>query len=480
MPEFLDDPSVLTKDKLKSQLVANNVSLPAGEQRKDVYVKLYLEHLTPRNRVKNRSPDFSSDEEREATPIPVGTNPLGRNRPGRKATKKTDKPRPEENTDPDIAKLSNEDLKEELLKYGVISGPILASTRKVYEKKLAKLVEQGPEILTSTQPPTVSSTEDDTKQNGNTDSEYSDNEEESRISLKLEKREPLKSKLKTPLMFNQQRVEQNEIVDAVIPELNIKRSNRPPPKAFTQDEPVWAHSEYEQFESRQAINKVPGNFKSTAPVLSFSEFSDMSGRTPKKPMMKEEQEEMDYLCHKKLTDVDNGHTKCSDLLNTALIEETKDKIEDSIETTKTRQLKISKFVTPVKKVVRKTLNEERRTNKDILKEMFPYEVSTPTGISASCRRPIRGAAGRPIELSDYRMEESVSSRFVPKYAPLADVKPERAKKGRSIPIWIKILLFIAVAIFLFLVYQAMETNQGNPFAPYLGTSDGSNVGESGK
>nr|XP_033807769.1 thymopoietin isoform X5 [Geotrypetes seraphini] len=490
MPEFLDDPSVLTKDKLKSQLVANNVSLPAGEQRKDVYVKLYLEHLTPRNRVKNRSPDFSSDEEREATPIPVGTNPLGRNRPGRKATKKTDKPRPEENTDPDIAKLSNEDLKEELLKYGVISGPILASTRKVYEKKLAKLVEQGPEILTSTQPPTVSSTEDDTKQNGNTDSEYSDNEEESRISLKLEKREPLKSKLKTPLMFNQQRVEQNEIVDAVIPELNIKRSNRPPPKAFTQDEPVWnyteptftepdwtsgfsesgplkvitkessrvsrktsrkrmgtaeqlpfddavitestpiaetisssnqtlAHSEYEQFESRQAINKVPGNFKSTAPVLSFSEFSDMSGRTPKKPMMKEE-------------------------------------------------------------VVRKTLNEERRTNKDILKEMFPYEVSTPTGISASCRRPIRGAAGRPIELSDYRMEESVSSRFVPKYAPLADVKPERAKKGRSIPIWIKILLFIAVAIFLFLVYQAMETNQGNPFAPYLGTSDGSNVGESGK
>nr|XP_033807773.1 thymopoietin isoform X9 [Geotrypetes seraphini] len=421
MPEFLDDPSVLTKDKLKSQLVANNVSLPAGEQRKDVYVKLYLEHLTPRNRVKNRSPDFSSDEEREATPIPVGTNPLGRNRPGRKATKKTDKPRPEENTDPDIAKLSNEDLKEELLKYGVISGPILASTRKVYEKKLAKLVEQGPEILTSTQPPTVSSTEDDTKQNGNTDSEYSDNEEESRISLKLEKREPLKSKLKTPLMFNQQRVEQNEMGtaeqlpfdDAVITE------STPIAETISSSNQTLAHSEYEQFESRQAINKVPGNFKSTAPVLSFSEFSDMSGRTPKKPMMKEE-------------------------------------------------------------VVRKTLNEERRTNKDILKEMFPYEVSTPTGISASCRRPIRGAAGRPIELSDYRMEESVSSRFVPKYAPLADVKPERAKKGRSIPIWIKILLFIAVAIFLFLVYQAMETNQGNPFAPYLGTSDGSNVGESGK
>nr|1H9E_A Chain A, LAMINA-ASSOCIATED POLYPEPTIDE 2 len=49
-PEFLEDPSVLTKDKLKSELVANNVTLPAGEQRKDVYVQLYLQHLTARNR----------------------------------------------------------------------------------------------------------------------------------------------------------------------------------------------------------------------------------------------------------------------------------------------------------------------------------------------------------------------------------------------------------------------------------------------
>ena len=35
MPEFLEDPSVLTKEKLKSELVANNVTLPAGEQTKN-------------------------------------------------------------------------------------------------------------------------------------------------------------------------------------------------------------------------------------------------------------------------------------------------------------------------------------------------------------------------------------------------------------------------------------------------------------
>lgn len=111
--------------------------------------------------------------------------------------------------------------------------------------------------------------------------------------------------------------------------------------------------------------------------------------------------------------------------------------------------------------------EERRIERDILKEMFPFEASTPTGISASCRRPIKGAAGRPLELSDFRMEESFSSKYIPKYVPLADVKSEKTKKGRSIPMWIKILLFVIVAIFLFLVYQAMETNQGNPFINFL-------------
>lgn len=89
MPEFLEDPSVLTKEKLKSELVANNVTLPAGEQRKDVYVQLYLQHLTARNRPplgagsnSKGPPDFSSDEEREPTPV-LGSGaaaPTGRSR----------------------------------------------------------------------------------------------------------------------------------------------------------------------------------------------------------------------------------------------------------------------------------------------------------------------------------------------------------------------------------------------------------------
>ncbi|XP_039351161.1 thymopoietin isoform X16 [Mauremys reevesii] len=334
MPEFLADPSVLTKEKLKSELIANNVSLPGGEQRKDVYVQLYLQHLTARNApAALAQPDFSSDEERE--PTPLGARSRGGAAPGRKATKKTDKPRLEEKDDLDVTELSNEDLQEQLVKYGVTPGPILATTRKIYEKKLQKLKEQGPELGSSTPLPTVSSSAENTRQNGNNDSDqYSDNEEDPKVEFRLEKREPLKAKTKTPVTLKQRRVA----------------------------------------EHNQVVEKTPA--------------------------------------------------------------------------------------------------EERRVERDILKEMFPYEVSTPTGISASCRRPIKGAAGRPIELSDFRMEESFSSKYVSKYVPSADDKPEKPiTKKRSIPMWIKILLFVVVSVFLFVVYQSMETNQGNPFSKYLGVSE---------
>ncbi|XP_055046492.2 thymopoietin a isoform X1 [Misgurnus anguillicaudatus] len=169
MSEFLEDPSVLTKERLKSALQAHNVALPNGDQRKDVYVQLYLKYLTAQNKKSSGSQDvFSSDE--ELPPAPVVSN---KSRSGRKATRKTDRVRPEEIH---VNELTDEGLKDLLLKYGVNAGPIVASTRKVYEKRLQKLLDHGPpEAVT---PPSEAS-QTDGSQNGNTDSEqYSDKEEE--------------------------------------------------------------------------------------------------------------------------------------------------------------------------------------------------------------------------------------------------------------------------------------------------------------
>ncbi|NWV08973.1 LAP2B protein, partial [Ptilonorhynchus violaceus] len=436
MPEFLADPSVLTKEKLKSELIANNVSLPGGEQRKDVYVQLYLQHLTARNPPALAQPDFSSDEERE--PTPLGARSRGAAAAGRKATKKTDKPRPEEKDDLDITEMSNEDLQEQLMKYGVNPGPIVATTRKLYEKKLLKLMEQGPELKAAVPLPAISAAEN-TRQNGNNDSDqYSDNEEDPKTELRLEKREPLKAKTKMPVALKQKRVvehnqtySQDEVTETVWTSGSSKNgplqafsrestrvSRRTPRKrveataqlpvddaVISESTPI-AETILTASNKTLVVNRVPGNFKHAAPTLSISELSDMPRRTPKKPLMTAE-------------------------------------------------------------VLERT-TEERRVERDILKEMFPYEVSTPTGISASCRRPIKGAASRPLEHSDFIMEETFS-KYAQKYGTSTDIKSEKPpiKKERSVPLWIKVLLFVVVSVFMFLVYQSMETNQGNPFSKYL-------------
>ncbi|XP_031962142.1 thymopoietin isoform X7 [Corvus moneduloides] len=488
MPEFLADPSVLTKEKLKSELIANNVSLPGGEQRKDVYVQLYLQHLTARNPPALAQPDFSSDEERE--PTPLGARSRGAAAAGRKATKKTDKPRPEEKDDLDITEMSNEDLQEQLMKYGVNPGPIVATTRKLYEKKLLKLMEQGPELKAPVPLPAISTTEN-TRQNGNNDSDqYSDNEEDPKTELRLEKREPLKARTKTPVALKQKRVvehnqtySQDEVTETVWTSGSSKSgplqafsrettrvSRRTPRKRVeaTAQLPIDDAVISENTSINETIlaasnktlvgNRVPGNFKHAAPTLSVSELSDMPRRTPKKPLMAAEQEETDCPHHCFLNYV--GHNQSCDLLNTAMIEETEE-IAGCFET-----LKVTGWM-PIIKVPERT-TEERRVERDILKEMFPYEVSTPTGISASCRRPIKGAASRPLEHSDFVMEESYS-KYAQKYGTSADTKSEKPpiKKDRSVPLWIKVLLFVVVSVFMFLVYQSMETNQGNPFSKYM-------------
>ncbi|XP_039917389.1 thymopoietin isoform X3 [Hirundo rustica] len=448
MPEFLADPSVLTKEKLKSELIANNVSLPGGEQRKDVYVQLYLQHLTARNPPALAQPDFSSDEERE--PTPLGARSRGAAAAGRKATKKTDKPRPEEKDDLDITEMSNEDLQEQLMKYGVNPGPIVATTRKLYEKKLLKLMEQGPDLKAPVPLPAISTTEN-TRQNGNNDSDqYSDNEEDPKTELRLEKREPLKTRTKTPVALKQKRVPEHNQVEATA-QLPIDDAVISESTAI--NETILAASN-----KTLVGNRVPGNFKHATPTLSVSELSDMPRRTPKKPLMTAEQEETDCPHRCFLNHV--GHNQSCDLLNTAMIEET----EEITKCFKTP--KVTGWL-PIIKVLERT-TEERRVERDILKEMFPYEVSTPTGISASCRRPIKGAASRPLEHSDFILEESYS-KYVQKYGTSTDIKSEKQpiKKERPVSLWIKVILFVVVSVFMFLVYQSMETNQGNPFSKYL-------------
>lgn len=359
MAEFLEDPSILTKEKLKSELTANNVPLPSGEHKKEVYVQLYLKNLTVQNQ-KNSPPidTFSSDEE---LPAPVVSN---KSRSGRKATKKTDKPRTEE---VEVTDLTDEDLREQLAKHGVDTGPIVATTRKVYEKKLQKLLDQPvaePEAQTdiTTLPKT------DSNQNGNTNSDqYSDKEDE----------------------------------DIVEPE---------PEPVPVVDKPV------------RSRGKTP-----------------VTTRTSSRRQVK---------------DVDE---------------------------------------TP------------KKTSESVVEDILANDISTPTGISASCRRPIRGAAGRPLKPSEYWINEDNLQRVI--HTETRSYSETLTRGGSAVPsgkgpaapsylaVLLKILLLVVVGASLYYAYQNLNDahisalrglvdsvvvplqDAANNVATYLGISSSSGVAE---
>ncbi|CAL8319265.1 unnamed protein product [Merluccius merluccius] len=113
----------LSKSRLKSDLVAHNVPLPSDHSRKEVYVGLHAKHIDPKH-----GADFSSDEEEEARGGEDGQE---------------DGPSGEDMQD--ITGLTDDELKASLLQHGVRTGPIVASTRAVYERRLQKLLQSyGP------------------------------------------------------------------------------------------------------------------------------------------------------------------------------------------------------------------------------------------------------------------------------------------------------------------------------------------------
>ncbi|XP_047018205.1 thymopoietin a isoform X4 [Ictalurus punctatus] len=418
MAEFLTDPSVLTKDKLKSALVANNVALPNGEQRKGVYVELYLKNLTSQNKRSGSAEAFSSDEE---PPAPAASITAARS--GRKATRKTDRVRPEE---VDVTELTDEDLKEQLLKYGVSAGPIVASTRKVYEKKLQKLLDQGPPqttIFTLSESVLIHNS-----RNGTADSDqYSDKEEETATAVEPELEpepelvpvleRPLRSRGKTPVTIR-------------------NRSSQNKPKASGEEVELSVfNTALLEVGPHEVLSSGPGHVERSGGSAAVAQSRIHGFFSPVTPVRGQDDSLRDQTAGRLIEKL-------------SAVEQTPKTVES-----------------------------------DVLKELFPYEVfNTPTGISATRRQPIKGAAGRPFSdawkdtprprLSEHRYTSSsyTESRSVPRVSavPLSVPKPSapqslQADARRRVPVWVQLLLLAGVAGILLFIYQSMESNQMSPF-----------------
>lgn len=135
MSTFSSTPHLLTKERLKSALRANNIPLPRAEQKKAFYVELYLEHLTSQN----DNEEFSSNDEETSEYSPMrATEKL----PSKPPPKIVINKRVKGGLPFDVTALSDGDLARQLKSFGAPAGPITDSTRPLYQKKLAKLLTE--------------------------------------------------------------------------------------------------------------------------------------------------------------------------------------------------------------------------------------------------------------------------------------------------------------------------------------------------
>ncbi|XP_046896859.1 LEM domain-containing protein 1 isoform X3 [Hypomesus transpacificus] len=343
MPVFVEDPAQFSKQRLKSELVANNITLPDAESKKQVYLDLYFTHIGQK-----RAADFSSDEDDDQVQD-VG-----------------EEEKTEDSEMLDSKGLTDDELKASLLKHGVRAGPIVASTRALYERKLEGLLQPA------SQP----------KLNGTGDTgQYSDSEEEEDISVS----EQAGPETVSHLDQNQQEDRQ------VLPQCGALIGNREDPSSSS-SQTFSITQMVEEIESRCSLSTRAERERGNGG-------SDMERAWPR------------------------SHRDWS------------------------RTIKNITYIQPIK------AQEEPIT--DVLMEIFPDTEPTPTGIVATRRRPIKGAAGRPVQF---------------KYpdTPLSPTTMERQELERFlVPLWVQVVAFLSIVCLLYLIYACVEDSLDNPFGAFL-------------
>nr|XP_046253533.1 LEM domain-containing protein 1 isoform X11 [Scatophagus argus] len=356
MPLFEEDPAHLSKSRLRSDLVAHNVALPPAKSKKEVYVELYLKHIDQKN-----AADFSSDEEDRGQDV---------------SDKEED---PDDAEIPDPSGLTDDDLRAALVQHGIKAGPVVASTRALYETKLRKLLQaDGLGCMNGEEKGVI----------------YSDSEEEE---------------------------EEEEEEEG---------------SAGAKEEAV------EQSDQTQQSSQVPSGSQSALP----NGCSSFSSQAFSITQMVEEMESRRSLSAS--TDTERELNKSN--VKEYWLQSNRLDIVDK-HTMKSQSL----YYTPEASPYERGLKIPLEPVKAILKDLFPDCHTTPTGIYATRRRPIKGAAGRPIE---YAYPDT----------PVSPTTLERREvERRLVPIHIQIIVFLAVVVLLYLINFCSEDSSFSPLVALL-------------
>ncbi|XP_065284533.1 lamina-associated polypeptide 2-like [Dermacentor albipictus] len=134
--------ATMTKTSLREALHQKGVAVPPGSP-KETLVRLYREHFPGSDTARDGLLDFSSDEEVD--------------------TKRHDTSLPVEVSE-GVRSLTNDELYTKLKEFGEPVGPIVSTTRNLYEKRLQRFINSGGSPKPPTSPPlhvTFSATEDE-------------------------------------------------------------------------------------------------------------------------------------------------------------------------------------------------------------------------------------------------------------------------------------------------------------------------------
>ncbi|KAM3618048.1 uncharacterized protein V6R79_014439 [Siganus canaliculatus] len=425
MPLFKEDPTHLSKSRLKSDLVAHNVALPPAKSKKDVYVELHLKHIDQRN-----AADFSSDEEDEQV-NDVADNEVD----------------PNDAEVPDLRTWTDDDLKDALLQHGIKAGPIVATTRALYEKKLRKVLESnGHENLNGGEKDSVV---------------YSDSEEEEEGPEEIQE--------ETGEQVDQDQEESSHDGGFVYPQcfllspklractsrnrgprtkwnsgnaLKSSKQNLPHcaqiPVRISRASPIDQRSGLGSGISAQTQSTKPNGY-SSFPSKGFSITKMMESRQSLSSCTDSERE---------LNGSDvKEHWSQSSRLDIPVVDK-------HIKQNQSVYHKVlsSKWGLQAHLPAGFYFSLPTEPVKDDPKELLQ---ATPTGIYATCRRPIKGAAGRPIQ-------------YVHPDTPLSPVTLERREvERRLVPIHIQIVFFLVVVVLLYLINMWVEESSFDPFAALL-------------
>nr|XP_020467543.1 lamina-associated polypeptide 2, isoforms beta/gamma-like isoform X2 [Monopterus albus] len=397
MPLLVQHPAYFSKSRLKSDLVAHNVALPPAKSKKEVYVELYLKHIDQRS-------DFSSDEEDLVQDVTV-ENPVVAE-------------------EPDPRDLTDDDLKAKLLEHGVKAGPILASTRAVYEKKLRKLLQ---------------SDRHDRVNGAEKGVLYSDSEEEEESEQDEDAESGSEGKSQTVEQLEEQENSQNG--DFTYPQCFLLSSRLHVPASRNREPDSKGNALKSSARSLSQNSWIPVGISRSSSVDRCSGVGSVvppgsqsvSSQAFSITQMVEEMESQRALSTSSNTEGEvNGsnvqeHWPQSDRLDMPVVDE---------------------YYTPKASPYNQTMKEPL---KDTFKDLLPDNDITPTRIYATCRRPIKGAAGRPVQ---YAYPET----------PASPITLERREVERHlVPIHIQIVVFLIVACLLYLIYDYAEDNSLGPF-----------------